>query len=60
MLKENSAFKESLRRKLDTKDEIGKVNKDRKNNNNDSLKEKANSECSKSKSGSSQQRRQEV
>ena len=27
MLKENSAFKESLRRKLDTKDEIGKSTK---------------------------------
>ena len=43
MLKENSAFKESLRRKLDTKNEIGKVNKGRKNNN-DNLKEKANSD----------------
>ena len=43
MLKENSAFKESLRRKLDTKNEIGKVNKGRKNNN-ENLKEKANSD----------------
>ena len=43
MLKENSAFKESLHRKLDTKNEIGKVNKGRKNNN-DNLKEKANSD----------------
>ena len=43
MLKENSAFKESLCRKLDTKDEIRKVNKSRKNNN-DNLKEKANSD----------------
>ena len=43
MPKENSAFKESLRRKLDTKDEIGKVNKGMKNNN-DNLKEKANSD----------------
>ena len=43
MLKENSAFKESQRRKLDTKNEIGKVNKGRKNNN-DNLKEKANSD----------------
>ena len=44
MLKENSSFKESLRRKLDTKDEIGKVNKGRKNNNNGNLKEKTNSD----------------
>ena len=43
MLKENSTLKESLRSKLDTKDEIGKVNKGRKNNN-DNLKEKANSD----------------
>ena len=42
MLIENSAFKESLHRKLDTKDEIGKVNKGRKNNKNN-LKEKVNS-----------------
>ena len=32
--KENSTFKESLSGKLDTKDEIGKVNKGRKNKNN--------------------------
>ena len=52
MLKENSAFKESLRRKLEAEEEIEKdepkerkiVNKGRKNNNNDNLKEKANSE----------------
>ena len=43
MLIENSAFKESLHRKLDTKDEIGKVNKGRENNNNGNLKEKVNS-----------------
>ena len=52
MLKENSAFKESLRRKLEAEEEIEKdepkerkiVNKGRKNNNNDNLKEKANSD----------------
>ena len=32
--KENSTLEESLRRKLETKDKIGKVNKGRKNNNN--------------------------
>ena len=32
--KDNTTFKESLRRKLDTKDAIGKVNKGRKNKNN--------------------------
>ena len=50
MLKENSAFKESLRRKLDAEEEIGKdepkekekVNKGRKSKNN--LKEKVNSD----------------
>ena len=42
--KANSSLKESLSRKLETKDEIGKVNKGRKNNNNDNLKEKANSD----------------
>ena len=42
--KENSTLKEPLRRKFDTKDEIGKVNKGRKNNNKDSFKEKANSD----------------
>ena len=41
--KANSSLKESLCRKLDTKDEIGKVIKGRKNNN-DNLKEKANSD----------------
>ena len=48
MLKENSAFKESLRRKLEIEEEIGKdeqkereiVNKSRKNKNNN-LKERS-------------------
>ena len=42
--KENSTLKEPLCKKFDTKDEIGKVNKGRKNNNKDSFKEKANSD----------------